>query len=131
MPVVNQTVHREEVLTVVADRSHMQTLTGNFLDAAYFTLDSSQHKYIRPGLIVAQETNTKKYVPYNASALYGVGSDTAVGVLDVFVDATLEDPTISPVYHGKLIEAHCYAWGGALGTVAAGVKSALVMVKWV
>lgn len=131
MPIVQTQTDREEILEVMADRRHVLRLKSNFLDAAYFTLDSSQHKYVRPGLILAQETNTNKYVPYNVSALYGVGSDTAVGVLDVFVDATLEDPAIAPVAHGKVIEAHSYVWGGALGTVAAAIKTDLDDIHWV
>lgn len=132
MPLANVTTHREEILEVMADRSHMQTLTGNFLESAYFTADSAQHKFVRPGLIVAKNTATKKYTPWNASPSYGPGSNLAVGVLDVpLMDVSLEDAAISPVFHGKLIEAHCYVYGGVLGVIPTAVKDALEQIEWV
>lgn len=131
MPIAQTRTHREEILEVMADKTHKMTLTDNFLDRNYFTDDSAGQRYIRPGLIVAQETNTNKYVPWNASASYGVGSDTAVGILETFEDATQGDPVVAPVFHGKVIEAHAYAWNGTLGTVAAAVKTSLSMIEWV
>ncbi len=131
MPIAPVTIHREEILEVMADRAHLLRTKDNWLDKNYFTEDTNGQKYVRPGLVVARHTTTKKYVPYNASALYGAGSDTAVGILDTFEDATLDDPAIAPVMHGKAIEAHCYQWGGALGTVAAGVKTNLAQIEWV
>ncbi len=124
-------VDREMIRQVLADSLHVQRLKSNHLDRSYYTDDAANQRYVRPGLIVAQETTTKKYVPYNASALYGTGSDTAVGVMVEFQDATNEDPAVDPVFHAKIIEAHCYVWGGALGTVPAGVKTALNMIEWV
>lgn len=132
MPIEQVRTDREEIREVVADRTHVMLLTSNFLDRAYFTDDAASQRYVRPGLILAKETNAGTYVPYNASALYGVGSDTAVGVLDVFQDATTESPAIAPVFHGKIIESLCYLWGDAtLGTVPAAVKTALTMIEWV
>lgn len=131
MPVQQSRRNREEFLQVLADDAHVMRLNSNWLDRAYFTDDDAQQRIVRPGLIVAQETNTKKYVPYNASALYGVGSDTAVGILEVVQDATQEDPSVSPVFHGKVIEAHAFVWNGTLGTVPAAVKTSLNMIEWV
>ena len=131
MPLSYTVKTREDILVVVADYAHLLRLKDNHLDRNYFTDDASLQRHIRPGLIVAKETNTNKYVPYNASALYGVGSDTAVGVQEAFEDATQEDPVIAPIVHGKLIEAHCYVWGGALGTVPAAVKTSLDDIEWV
>jgi len=131
MPIQQDQVSREEIREVFGNRSHIQTLLDNKLDRNYFTDDSTNHRYVRPGLILARETNTNKYVPYNVSALYGVGSDTAVGVLGEFQDATVEDPVVAPAYHAKVIEAHAYVWGGDLGTVAAAIKTDLNMIEWI
>lgn len=133
MPISYTVKHRDEILTVVAEPTHVLRLKSNRLDRNYFTDDDSNQRHVRPGLILAQETNTNKYVPYNASALYGVGSDTAVGVLESFEDATQEDPVVAPVVHGKVIEAHCYLWGEApgQGTVPAAVKTSLDDIHWV
>ncbi len=131
MPIQQVTKSNEEILEVVADRSHLLMLRSNWLDRSYYLDDAALQRHVRPGLVVAQETTTKKYVPYNVSALYGAGSDTAVGVLDVFQDATTEDPGVAPVFHGKLIEAHCYIWGGAKGTISSAVKTSLGMIEWV
>lgn len=132
MPIQQRQTDREEILEIFVNRSHVQTLVDAPLDRNYFTDDSAQQRYVRPGLIVARETNSLKYVPYNASALYGVGSDTAVGILGEFRDATQEDPVIDPAYHAKVIEAHCYVWGSVLGTaIPSAVKTSLNMVEWV
>lgn len=124
---------REEFREIMANREHVMRLKSNFLDKNYFSEDALTHQTIvRPGLVLAQETNTKKYVPYHASALYGTGSDTAVGLLDVFQDVTTEDGQIAPVFHGKAIESLIYLWGDAtLGTVPGAVKTALQMIEWV
>ncbi len=131
MPIQQRRTNREEFLEVMADREHVMMLKSNFLDRAYFLDDAALQRIVRPGMIVAKETNTKKYVPYHVSALYGVGSDTAVGILDVWQDATQEDPAVAPVFHGKVIEAHAYVFGGTLGTVAAAIKTDLNMIEWV
>lgn len=131
MPIAPTTTHREEILEVMADRSHMLRAIDNQLDRNYFTDDSSGQRYVRPGLVLARESTTNKYVPYNASALYGSGSDTAVAMLDKFVDVTLDDADIAPVMHGKFIEDNCYIWGGATGTITSAVKTSLVMIEWV
>lgn len=130
MPVIKQ-VDREEFNHVLMEPHLAQRLLDNFLDASYFTEDEAGEKRVDPGLVVAQETNTKKYVPYNASGLYGTGSDTAVGVLDKPYFVTHDDVAVAPVYHGKLIEAHCYVWGVAEGTISGTIKSALNMIEWV
>lgn len=131
MPISPIQIDHEEILEVVADRAHVLRVKSNFIEDAYFTVNSRGQKYVRPGLILAQETTTKKYVPYHATAQYGVGSDTAVAVLDEFLDLTLGEEAVDPIFHGKLIEAHAYVWNGDLGTVADAIKTDLQMVKWV
>jgi len=133
MPISPVTISNQEIREVVADRSHLLRAKSRFLDRAYFTTDSRGRVHVQPGLVVAVDSTTSKYVPYNATALYGIGSDTAVGITDDFIDLTLtgKEVGLDPIFHGKLIEAHCYVWGGALGTIAAGIKTDLQMVEWV
>lgn len=133
MPIApTQTMEREEVQVVVAEPDHVLRLKSNWLDRSYFNADASGMVRVSPGLIVAQKSTDYKYVPYSASVSYGLGSDTAVGVLEVIQDATYDDPAISPVVHGKLIEASCYVYGAtSKGSIPAGVKSALDDIIWI
>lgn len=133
MPISPSTISNQEILEVVGDRSHVLRARSRWLDRNYFTTNARGQTFVYPGLVVAVDSTTNKYVPYNASALYGIGSDTAVGVLDDFLDLTLtgKEEGVDPIVHGKLIEAHCYVWGGALGTISASVKSNLQQIEWV
>jgi len=106
-------------------------LISNFFDSTYAGEDSTGQKYVYPGLVVARDTDTNKFVPYSSGASYGTGSNTAVGVLDEFLDVTMGDEAITPVYLGKLIEAHVYVYGVAVGTVSGAVKTALARIEWV
>lgn len=137
MPII-VSKQRQEFLTILADNMHfMRAMKSRFLDVTYFTdqmgNDPDRELVIPPGLVVALESSTKKYVPWNTSALYGVGSDTAVGVMDRFeIKPTHDDPVIDPITHGTLIEAHCWVYGSPLGTaIPAGVKTALDDIQWV
>ncbi len=102
-----------------------------WLDSTYFVVGANGQKELYPGLILAKDTVNDKYVPYNVSASYGVGSDTAVGILDTFVDVTWGDQAVAPVFHGKAIERHCYVHALAIGTIAADIKTDLADIKWV
>ena len=130
MPIITST-DREEILTVLADNQHVIRLLDNWLEDAYFLEDHNGEKRVHAGLILAQETNTKKYVPYHASAMYGVGSDTAVGILDTEKFVTYDEVGIAPVAHAKVIQAHCYVFGGALGTISGTIKTHLKHIIWV
>jgi hypothetical protein len=124
----------EEFLEIKVPGSFYDRRKSNWLDATYFVDDASGQKYVRPGLVVAQRTDTYKWVPYNVSASYGPGSDgtnSKLGVLDTFEIVTLGDEAIAPLYHGKLIESHCYIFGSTLGTITAAVKTALPDIEWV
>lgn len=122
---------REEFLEVRVPGSFYERETSNWFDRTYIPDDSQGERYVRPGMVIAIDTDTNKFVPYNASASYGTGSDTAVGVLDTFEIVTLGDSAIAPIYHGKVIESHAYVFGGTLGTISATIKTQLPDIKWV
>ncbi len=106
---------------------------SNHLDSSHFAAASNGVVEVYPGLIVAKNTSTYKWVPYSVSAAYGPGSDgsgSVLGVMDEYRDLTLGDQRIAPVFHGKVIERHCYVFGQDLDSVTAAVKSALPDVEW-
>lgn len=129
--------NREEVQAVVVDPAHVLRLQSNWLSSSYFSTDTLGEIRVNPGLIVALDGNTGnsnqyKYVPYSASASYGPSSATAVGILEVIQFETYDEVAISPVVHGKVIEAHCYVYGAtAKGSIPAAVKTALKNIIWV
>ena len=113
----------------VFDSKLYDTLKALSFRAALIAEDSDAHRYLYPGMIIAQSGSY--YVPYSPTASYGTGSDTAVGILPDFVDATLDtEPVMEPGFHGRAIEAHCYVLGGAVGTVPDAVKTALSDIYW-
>ncbi len=130
MPYIAKTV-REEFLALKVPGSLYDRKQSNWFDRTYIPDDTAGQRYVRPGMVVAVDTDTNKYVPYNSGASYGTGSDTAVGVLDTFEILTLGDTATEPVYHGKIIEAHAYVFGTALGTISAGVKTDIPYIEWV
>lgn len=112
-------------------------LYAHHLDATYIPEDSDGYKIVEAGLVLAKalvDTDATygdhyKLVPYNESASYGTGSDTAVGVLDVQVDVTHCDEMVSVIYHGKLIEANCRVLGE--DSIPAAAKTDLPDIYWV
>jgi hypothetical protein len=70
------------------------------------------------------------YVPYSAAALYGVGSDEAVGILETTYDLTYSDWQITPVDRGSAFTKYCYEPGGPYGTISAAVRTQLSGIKW-
>jgi len=132
MPHITGPVGHRAVLEVLGDPSHWMTGESRVLQVvSSVPLDDDAQRFMYPGMIIAENSDGTYYVPFNASAAYGTGSDTAVGVLREFWNCTLGDPIIEPIIHGKVIEAHCFALGGAVGTVSAGVKTNLTLVEWV
>ena len=130
MPIRSTRTHQWH-LTVLRD-NHFSRREDRLFDAAtYIAANAYGEKIVYAGLIVAVDSTSGKFVPYNASAAYGTGSDTAVGVLDEPYDMTYDDYMVEPVWHGVLIEDNCYVYGGALGTVPAAVKTALSAILWV
>ena len=92
-------------------------------------------KYVRPGLILAKGTDPaeptyyNKYIPYDTDVAAPVGADTAVAVLDTFEDLTMGDESISPIFHGTLIEDYCYVIG-VDPTITATIKTQLKDIYW-
>lgn len=111
---------------------HFDRLKSRWLDSSYIAADGTTAlKYVYPGLVVAVDSTTGKYVPYSSGASYGTGSDTAVAVMDEFLDVTQGDEAITPIWHGKLIEQYCYVYGAAASNIPAAVKTSLAEVEWV
>ncbi len=110
---------------------------SHFLDASYIPEDSNGYKIVDPGMILARALvdtdatygDVYRLVPYNESASYGTGSDTAVGVLDIRVDVTHCDEMVAVIYHGKLIEDKCYVLGES--TIPTAAKTDLPDIYWV
>lgn len=126
------TVNREpvediKVVGTLYDRAHK----SRYLDATYFdglALEGGQ-LLVRPGLVVAIDSATGKYVPYSETGSYGVGSDAAVGLMDTLENLSLGDVMIDPLVHGAVVEARCYVLGGT--GIPAAVKTALSDINWV
>ena len=122
------TRNHRAVLQVSADGKIDERLGGKYFKHDVLPLDAYGNRYLYPGMILA--LSGSYYVPYNAGAAYGTGSDTAIGILNEFWDMTLYAKIVSPVTEGTFIEDYCYVEGGDLGTVPAGVKTALSHVQW-
>lgn len=104
-----------------------------WLESSYFSLGTNGQKEVYPGLIVAQNTASYKWCPYSAAASYGPGTDgtnSVLGVMDTFEDVSWGDQAIAPVFHGKVIERHCYVLGDDLGTISSTIKTKLPDIEW-
>ena len=139
MPITPFQIDRQEILEVFADRSHVLRLSSNWLARTYFGFDPNNQleRLVVPGLILAQATTgtlANYYVPYSATAAYGAGSSTAVGVLGQLVDLSWNDEAVAPVVHAKLIEANCYVYGETQAqsqTISSTIKTQLAQIVWV
>lgn len=120
----------ENIHEVLVNRSHTQPGPSRMLEDAYFVADGYSNVRVKPGLIMALNTSSQKYVPWHTAAAYGPGSDTAVSLLDVFIDLTYGEVPVSGVSHAHAIEARCYVWGGNMGTIPAAVKTQLKLIEW-
>lgn len=131
MPIVPESRWREEYPSPVADMSHLMHKKSGFLVRSYFNEDQFGQIIVRPGMVLALNS-AGKYTPYSATAAYGVGSDTAAGILQDPQDATYDEPAITVIVHGKLTEAHCYVYGAtSRGNIPAAVKTTLALIEWV
>ena len=131
--ILNQGMRRSFLAILGVGDNFVSRRGSNWLDSSYFVAGDNGQKEVYPGLIVAKNTSTYKWVPYNASASYGPGSDgtnSVLGVLDTFEDVSWGDQAVAPVFHGKVIERHCYVFGQDLDSVTAAVKSALADIEW-
>jgi hypothetical protein len=125
---------RRSILAVKAVGGLFDRRLSNWLDASKFVVGENGQKEIYPGMVVAQNTSTYKWVPFSEAGSYGPGSDgenSKVGIMDTFEDVSWGDAAIAPLYHGKVIERHCYVFGGELGDIPAAVKTALPDMEWV
>lgn len=131
MPFRSTRSHRK-VYEVIRDQ-HFSQHKSRFFDSSYIAANAYSEKFIYPGMVVALDSSTDKYVPYSAAASYGTGSDSAVGVFAIegAIDVTYGDKMIAPVWHAVLVESKCFLYGGALGTIPAAVKTALDDIQWV
>lgn len=111
----------------------VQRLAAKLFDKTYAQLTfptGSLNKYTQPGLILAQNTVTNKYVPWRSDAAYGAGSDTAVGILTMQLTLTEFDRWCSPMDFGQVNESNIYTDEGLLGVVPAAVKTTLSRIAW-
>jgi hypothetical protein len=139
MPVSIQNYTRKPLR---GDPIHLELsrLPTGFLSKECFARDTNGDRYVYAGLIVAEVNgglyegeitgSQPYYVPYSATAAYGTGSDTAVGILAEPHDETLTDWQIAPVDRGTAYEARCYVDPDVVGTVPAAVKTSLSDIKW-
>lgn len=131
MPFRTEPIHRENVLVVKRQVDHELRRTANLFDSSVILANTrTGQKYVYPGLIMAQRSDTYKYVPYNSGASYGAGSDTAIGILDELLEVTEGDQACSPVFHGIFIEAHCRVFGLPRGQISATIKGHIPLMAW-
>lgn len=130
MPYISGPKTHKAVLEIMAD-GHFMRRGSRIMQTSGIDYDSDGHKFLYPGMILAQDSTSSYYLPYTQGATYGTGTDTAVGILREFHDATFGDPIVDPIVHGKVIEQHIYEIGAALGTVPSGVKTSLTLIQWI
>ena len=117
----------EEILT----NGHFLTYDSRMFDAAVcIGLNVNNERLIYPGMIVA--ISGTNYRPYSATAAYGVGTDTPIGILRDFHNCTLGDKAIEPIVHGRVPAQRCYIYGQAAGAynVPLAVRAILNQIVW-
>jgi len=130
MPTIRERTHRQD-FEVMMDAHHFSIRESRLFDSSYLAANSYSERWLYKGMIVAKDTSTNKFVPYSASAAYGTGSDTALGVNIETLEMTYGDIGIAPMWHGKVREAYAFVYGGARGTIPAAVKTSLDDVEWI
>jgi len=106
---------------------------SRMFESSYIGTDVYGRKLLWPGMVVAINTATGKYVPYSAAASYGTGSNAPVGLVRGIYDFALGALPIAPYYAGLFNEQFCYIFGSAVGTITNAVKTHanMTMCKWV
>lgn len=102
-------------------------------DSTYLTADSYGNKFLWPGMVVAyKDSSVDEYVPYNSGASYGTSSNAPVGLIYTMYDCTFEKQVVAPASRAAVVEANCYVFGGTLGTIASGIKTAdgMKLIQW-
>lgn len=113
---------------------------SGYLPRTYWPEDAHGDRIARAGSIVAEiegglpewdMTGTTPYfVPYSPTAAYGLGSDTADGILDETYDVTINDWQVTIVTAGIAIEKYCQVPGGQIGDIPDAVKTDLSNIEW-
>jgi hypothetical protein len=124
----------------IHDEAKAARLPTGFLVRTSFPVDDNGDIIVYQGLIVAEVNGGVEasemtgsqpyYVPWSATAAYGTGSDTAVGILAEWHDLTVTDWQVAPVCDAWAYEKRCYCGGGPLGSIPASVKTDLSDIKW-
>jgi hypothetical protein len=140
MPVTGDFYNPYGVVPEILMPRSLRDYRGNlWFDASYIPeVDAYGNKIVEPGLIVAKalvETDATygdlyKFVPYNAAAAYGPGSDTAYGILAERLYGNVDPGAIAVLYHAQVREAQCYILGGTKGVITNAVKTALPDIDW-
>lgn len=119
---------------IIAGEQHLVArLASKMFDKSYAQLTfpiTSANKYTLPGLIIALNSVTNKYVPWVTDASHGAGSDTVVGILTEYLILTDWDRMCSPIYMGEVVEGNCYTEASDEGVIAAGIKTSLPRIEW-
>ena len=110
---------------------HTRDPNNRLFDSTYLVADANNEKWLYAGTVLAVDSSTTQYVPYSATAAYGTGSDTAVGLAETPYDMTLGDVAVAALIQGAVKEDYCLIFGGALGTITNTVKGHLTHIMWV
>jgi len=115
--------------SAIANPEHIQRVVGGVWDKTYgYELTALNQRIVYENMWVGRRSDTNKFVPYHPSAVYGIGSDTVVGMMDERLDVTHFDQPCTPIYSGELHERFCYQFGVALGTTPADVATDLPQI---
>lgn len=95
-------------------------------DSTYLVADSYGNKFLYPGMLVGFNAAKDKYVPYNENNSYGTYSAYLEGIIYTFYDFTYQDQVVAPASRCAAIEAYCYVYGGAIGTIPLAAKGSAV-----
>ncbi len=124
------TFTRMQHLEVLAS-PHFDTYESRFFDRTYVPEDTNGERWLYAGMVMGLNHATGKFAPYSSGASYGAGTDTPVCVNTEPYDMTFGEKIATGVFHAQLVEANCYLYGGARGTIPAAVKTALQQIQWV
>jgi len=131
--VVTEYTHRGVLRAVYEVETRGRSLP---FDKQYVAPDTYGNRYLWPGMIVAMNSTRSMWVPWSAAGSYGAYSTYAMGIVDDMFDGTMQYPILAPAVHCRAIEAHCYVYGSAVGTIPAAVKEAsghnfeMRLVQW-
>lgn len=84
--------------------------------------DDNGERLIDPGMVVSTDTGSlttgSYYVPCTTAETYGTDTNTAVGILDAWYNATENSqPVVKVLTHGAVLARYCYVIGEGYNTV--------------